>query len=114
MKTLLICALRTPLPEALREIITRGSTSVDEREPTEVDASASLAEADRIVFWSSGDAVLSALAGRCAGLERPEGREAVVFITTDPAEKVTGLADAELFIWPRDEDRLVMAFMTGA
>jgi hypothetical protein len=114
MKTLLISGGKTPLPDAVRDVITRGSTSLDERKPGDVDAAASLADADRIVFWSAGDTATRALAIRCAGVERREGREAIVFITTDAGETVTGLSEFEHFIWPRDEDRLVMAFMTGA
>ena len=114
MKTLLISGRNAAVPDALRDVITRGSTSVDEREPTDVDASVLLADVDRIVFWSSGDSAIRALATRCAGIERGDRRDAIVFITTDAAERVTGLSEAELFIWPRDEDRLMMAFMTGA
>ena len=41
------------------------------------------------------------------------GREAIVFVTPDGAARLSGLGDDQVFEWPRDEDRLVMAFMTG-
>lgn len=38
-----------------------------------------------------------------------------VFVTPEAdAAPIEGLNPAELFVWPRDEDRLMMAFMTGA
>jgi hypothetical protein len=114
MKTLLIKGGDAPLPEALREVIVRGSTSIEERAPRQVNSSDSLDEADRLVFWSPGDRATRELAARCAAVERREGREAIVFVTTNEADAVPGLSQAELFVWPRDEDRLVMAFMTGA
>ena len=49
-----------------------------------------------------------------AKAEKRAGREAIVFVTTDAAESVEGLSEGEHFVWPRDEDRLIMAFMTGA
>ena len=114
MKTLLISGGERPLPDALREVIVRGSTSLDERRAPDVDAAESLGDADRIVFWSPGDAATRALAARYAEAEKRSGREAIVFIATEGAQAVAGLSDAELFFWPRDEDRLMMAFMTGA
>lgn len=114
MKTLLISGGDRPLPDALRAVIVRGSTSLDERRTPEVDAVESLARVDRIVFWSPGDGATHALATRCATAEKRDGREAIVFVTTDGNESIAGLSDSELFVWPRDEDRLVMAFMTGA
>lgn len=114
MKTLLISGGDAPVPDALRAVIARGSTSVDERRAPDVDPSASLDAADRIVFWSAGDTAVRALAAQCASVERREGREALVFVTTDSGDSVAGLSDTELYVWPRDEDRLIMAFMTGA
>jgi hypothetical protein len=114
MKTLLISGGERPLPDALREVIVRGSTSVDERRARDVDAAEPPGDVDRIVLWSPGDADTRALAARYAEAEKRTGREALVFITTEEAQAVAGLSDGELFFWPRDEDRLVMAFMTGA
>jgi hypothetical protein len=38
----------------------------------------------------------------------------IVYVTPDEGPAVAGLAASEVFVWPRDEDRLKMAFMTGA
>ena len=39
----------------------------------------------------------------------------IVFVTPDPAEATSvGLAANEVYVWPRDEDRLEAAFLTGA
>jgi len=110
---LLILGGDTPLPDPVRDIFARGSTSLEERAASDVDAYASVANADRVVFWSAGDEATRALAMRCASAA-PEGREAVVFVTPDGARHLPGLGDEQVFEWPRDEDRLVMAFMTGA
>lgn len=114
MKSLLISG-GTEIPAALREIVARGSTAIIERRPDDVNAEGSMDEADRVVFWAtSGDSDLQALAKRFAHAEKRERREVVVFITPDPDLHVAGLSPNEVFVWPRDEDRLTMAFMTGA
>lgn len=113
MKTLLISG-STPVPDGVRETIARGSTSLTERRPSEVAPGAAL-DADRVVFWAAGDdASLRALAERCARAETSARREAIVYVTPDADPQVPGLAAHEVFVWPRDEDRLKMAFMTGA
>lgn len=113
MKTLLISG-GTPLPAAIRETIERGSTSLIEKRAGDVDPETAL-DVDRVVFWATnGDDELRTLAERCARAERRERREALVFVTPDDHPKVSGLAANEVFVWPRDEDRLTMAFMTGA
>ncbi len=39
----------------------------------------------------------------------------IVLVTSEGnAAPTEGLTPAELFIWPRDQDRLTMAFATGA
>ena len=55
MKTLLITGGGAPLPDALRGVIARGSTSLEERRAEDVDPSAALSDADRVVFWTAGD-----------------------------------------------------------
>jgi hypothetical protein len=113
MKTLLISG-RSPVPDAVRQVVEKGSTSVHERRADEVSAEASL-EADRVVFWAtSRDGELRDLAARCARAEARERREVIVYVTPDVAPDVPGLAPNEVFVWPRDEDRLKIAFMTGA
>jgi hypothetical protein len=114
VKTLLIRGGDTPVPDHVREVIVRGSTSVEERTVSDVEASSSIAGADRIVFWSEGDDATRALAAKCASNENPEGKEAIVFVTPDGGGRLAGLGREQVFEWPRDEDRLVMAFMTGA
>lgn len=113
MQTLLISG-STPVPDPVRETIERGSTSLVERRASDVAADTAL-DADRVVFWATnGDAQLRELAERCARAEKRERREVIVFVTPDADATVSGLEPHELFLWPRDEDRLKMAFMTGA
>src|SRR5687768_16032356 len=78
MKTLLIHG-STPVPPAVREVITRGSTSLEERPAA--DVSAEHLNADRIVFWAEpGDEDLRALAARCARTEARTGRQVIVYV----------------------------------
>jgi hypothetical protein len=114
MKTLVIRGA-SPLPETLREVITRGSTSVSERRVADVANEEPRLDADRIVFWAdAADHQVRAVAERYVRAEQAERKEKLVFVTTDGATAAAGLAPAECFTWPRDEDRLTMAFMTGA
>jgi hypothetical protein len=115
MKTLLISGGSVPLPGTLREVIARGSTSLNERRAADIDPSTALSEVDRVVFWaSSGDAAIHDLAERFARAEKTSRREALVFVTDAGERPVPGLSDTEFFVWPQDEDRLTMAFLTGA
>ena len=116
MKTLLIRGNDAP-PDPLRDVITRGSTALQERRISEVNADeTTLGDVDRIVFWAAtDDAAVRALARKYARLERAQRREAIVFVTSQGSNMhVPGLSPHEVFEWPRDEDRLKMAFMTGA
>jgi hypothetical protein len=68
------------------------------------------------VFWGApGDRAVAA-AARAYLADPPAARgDLVVFVTPgEPAPAIAGLAANELFVWPRDEDRLKMTFMTGA
>jgi hypothetical protein len=115
MKTLLISGGVTPLPDTLRDVITRGSTAVEQRRATDLAPGASMPDADRIVFWTTGsDPALRQLASRYAKAEQAERREKIVFVTTQPGDRVPGLSTTEIFVWPQDQDRLTMAFLTGA
>ena len=115
MKTVLISGGNVPLPDTLRDVISRGSTSVDERTAADVNSSGSLAGADRVVFWaSSGDDAIRALAVQYARANMGERKDGIVFVTTASTADVPGLAETDVFVWPRDEDRLTMAFLTGA
>ena len=114
MRTLLIAGA-DPLPPGLRELIDRGSTSV--REQRSIDPSAALpSDFDRIVIWASrNDTALQSLARRYGQQEAAERREMIVFVTPDSAEAAAvGLPANEVYVWPRDEDRLEAAFLTGA
>lgn len=115
MKTVLISGARA-MPAQLRDLVERGSTSLQTHGPRDLDDAAALS-ADRIVFWSSGeeDDDLRVVAERLARAEARERREALVFVTTESnLERPASVSDNEFFVWPRDEDRLRMAFLTGA
>ena len=112
MKTLLISG-SPPLPSALRDLIARGSTSLEERRAKDTNTDAGL-DADRVVFWAAAsDDDVRALAATLARAEARERCEVIVFVSAD-GSGVDGVAANETFVWPRDEDRLKMAFMTGA
>jgi hypothetical protein len=115
MKTLVITAGDTALPAELEQVIARGSTAVERRRAADVPPGAALPDADRVVFWSpQPDAAVTQLAGRYAQAERKARKEVVVFVTATPGEAIAGLGATERFVWPQDQDRLTMAFMTGA
>jgi hypothetical protein len=115
MKTLLITGKGAPVPGALRDVIARGSTSLAERRADEVAAAAPATHLDRVVFWAAeADPSLRELASRYARLERAERQEIVVYVTTMADDSVPDLSPDEVYVWPQDEDRLMMAFMTGA
>ncbi len=112
MKTLLIRG-SAPVPDALRDLIGRGSTSVQEQRAADVRPGAGL-DVDRVVFWAArADDDLRDMAKALARDEARQRREVIVFVSPDGVY-VDGLADTESFVWPGDEDRLKMAFMTGA
>jgi hypothetical protein len=110
VKTLLISG-STPVPGKLVEIIERGSTSV--ARGTAVDVSRQTF--DRIVFWAGPfDRALADAARTLATREAREHREAIVFVCEGEAGPLDGVPANEQYVWPQDEDRLEMAFMTGA
>lgn len=112
MRTVIVRG-RTPLPEALRDVIERGSTSVHE---CRVPGPTPLAtDVDRVVYYLAGDdADVVASARQAVSVERRDGAEKLVYVMGDGAPAVEGLAPAECFRWPADEDRLKMAFLTSA
>ena len=113
MTTVVICG-DTPLPEELRVLIERGSTAVVIRGAAEL-ADAPVVEGDRVVFWSGGDEpALSRLAGRYAQRERTDRRERLLFVSAEGAPAPADVRPDEVFVWPRDDDRLKMAFLTSA
>ena len=114
MKTLVILG-RDPLPAAVRDVVERGSTSVVERRVAEVAASRPPADADRVVFWAApGDGEVADLARAYSRGASPERKDTLIVISPDSAASMPGVQASEVFVWPRDEDRLKMAFMTGA
>ncbi len=115
MKTLLISGGETAPPASLVDLLTRGSTSFEQRRAADLADADSLTDADRVVFWSDrDDAAMAAVAARYRRAERAERREAIVFVTASPSTPPAALPNTETYVWPQDEDRLTMAFMTGA
>ena len=115
MKTVLISGTGASAPAPLVELLTRGSTSLEQRSAADLAGQDSLLDADRIVFWSAGnDSTLGEVAARYRRSERAEGREAIVFITAAGTSSVTALPNTETYVWPQDRERLEMAFLTGA
>jgi hypothetical protein len=115
MKTVLITG-NAPVPAQLRQLLERGSTSFFEQRAVDLRNAAPI-EADRVVFWSiAGEPDIRQLAEQYAKAEAVEHRESLVFVTTDTASAAvpTDLSPTEWYVWPRDEDRLKMAFLTGA
>ena len=112
MRTVIVRG-RVALPEPLREMIENGSTLLHECHvpgPTPLPR-----DVDRIVFFMAGDdADVMAAARQAARAERQDRAEKLVFVTTGQVGAIEGLAPNEVYAWPGDEDRLKMAFMTGA
>ena len=113
MRTVIVRG-RAALPGPLREMIEHGSTSFQECHvpgPTPLPR-----DVDRIVFFSEGnDPDVTAAARQAARAERKDRAEKLVFVSSGTAAaKVEGLSPNEHYAWPADEDRLKMAFMTGA
>lgn len=101
------------VPEALRDVIERGSTSVQECRvpgPTPLPR-----DVDRVVYYLAGpDPDVMASARQAVSSERGEGAEKLVYVMAGDAPGIDGLAPSECFRWPADEDRLKMAFLTTA
>ena len=115
MKTILISA-KTRVPDPLRDIVARGSTTLENRQANDVDlAVIDKAAPDRIVFWqSTGEDEVGKLAHALAKRDPRHAITAIVFVASGAAEIPSSLAPDQVFVWPHDEDRLKMAFMTGA
>lgn len=114
MKTLLIVG-GTPVPAGLREIVERGSTSFLEQRAADLEGQPAL-DVDRVVFWSDGtDQAVRSLAETYGRAEAADRRERVVFVSAGAVGSMAApaLPPDELFVWPHDEDRLKMAFLTG-
>ena len=112
MRTVIVRG-RAAVPDALRDVIERGSTSVQECRvpgPTPLPR-----DVDRVVYFLAGaDADVLASARQAVSAEHVDGAEKLVYVLADDAPGVDGLSPTECFRWPADEDRLKMAFMTSA
>ena len=112
MRTVIVRG-RAAVPDALRDVIERGSTSVQECRvpgPTPLPR-----DVDRVVYFLAGaDADVLASARQAVSAEHVDGAEKLVYVMADDAPGVDGLSPTECFRWPADEDRLKMAFMTSA
>jgi hypothetical protein len=116
MRVLLIHGNRD-VPPPLRELIARGSTELHERRLADpVDSPGSTPDIDRVVFWgASDDSALLAATRPYLNLPPAARGDRIVFVSPEAeSAPAPGLAPNEHFVWPRDEDRLKMAFMTGA
>jgi hypothetical protein len=114
MKTAIVTGTGS-VPGELRDLVEKGSTSlVEHRLDALADGAQLRLDADRIVFWTaSPHAAITEMARRYARREAAERREVIVFVTADGVA-APALPPNECFVWPRDEDRLKMAFLTGA
>jgi hypothetical protein len=114
MRVLLISG-RAFVPRPLRDILERGSTSLFERHADELRGAPPRLDVDRVVFWAGGDdEAVRTVADAYVGAGERERRDKLVFVTDPGGRAIAGLSPDEQFVWPRDEDRLRMAFMTGA
>ena len=115
MRTVLISSdARVPAP--VREIVERGSTALQDRRAAEVHVpSLERDRPDRVVlFETSRDNTLRDIARTLVRDDPRDAATQVVFVTAAGAEPPPALGPDQVFVWPRDEDRLKMAFMTGA
>jgi hypothetical protein len=115
MRTLLVSG-RDPVPSALREIVVAGSTSTDEVSATDLRTFISREGfgVDRVVFWAGrSDPDVRSVALSYAVTAGPERPKTVVFITAADESALDGLTREEMHVWPRDEEKLKMIFMTG-
>ena len=114
MRTLVILG-DLPLPAGLREIIERGSTSVVEKAAAELAGRRANEDVDRVVIWGNQTAgELTRLAHEYSRGASPEQRNSLIVIAPDSSVRTADVSPVnEVFVWPRDEDRLKVAFMTG-
>jgi hypothetical protein len=112
MKVVLISGSMPP-PEGLRAMVARGSTALVERAAGDAGGGDE-SDADRVVFWAArGDEAVRDLAERY-GRATDRRADFIVFVAEAGAAAPVGLSATERFEWPADEDRLRMAFETGA
>jgi hypothetical protein len=100
----------------LLELIGRGSTILETRRASEIDATAARrASLDRIVFWGPpADPSVPEMAGEYAQSRGVEGQSSLMCVTPENGVVPDDLPAESIFVWPRDLDRLRMAVLTGA
>lgn len=116
MRVLLVSG-RTPVPADLRHVLERGSTSLEAIGAADLRTYVSREGlgVDRVVFWAGhDDQDIRTLAWNYATAAGAERRDTVFLVAAQPTEPVDGMTGDEVFVWPRDEDRLKLLFMTGA
>ena len=106
MKTILVSSAR--VPDDLHDILKRGSTTLDSLPVRDADpGKISRLSPDRVVFWhETGDRDVEILADAMARRDPGEAATAIVFISSGTAGIGQWLAPDQVFIWPKDEDRL--------
>jgi hypothetical protein len=114
MMTLLIYGESQP-PEALREILRKGSTAVDEVSTTELSTFVSRDGfgVDRVVVWAApDDQAVRALATNYA-ISEGERRGLIYITPAGCSSRPAGVAPDRCLSWPEEEDKLRLFFMTG-
>lgn len=116
MKTVLIRGREAP-PRELVDIVRQGSTSLDEISTRDLATFTSRESfgADRLVFWSGHeDADVRTLALNYTAVEDDLRAQRIVFVTAQPTEApLDGMTREEVLVWPRDEEKIRMLFMTA-
>lgn len=114
MKTLLIHGDSEP-PETLREIVSNGSTTVDEVSTKELSTFVSREGfgVDRVVVWAApDDQAVRALATNYAASD--EQRTGLIYVTpSDCGSRPAGVTPDRCLSWPEEEDKLRVFFMSG-
>jgi hypothetical protein len=114
MKTLLIRGDSDPPPE-VRQIVTSGSTSVDEVSTRDLSTFVSREGfgVDRVVVWAApDDRAVRALATNYSA-EADSPGEMVYVTPADCATTPAGVQRDRCLSWPDDEDKLRLLFQTG-
>ncbi len=117
MKTLFVRGHHPP-PAELLDIIGNGSTSLDVISAQELVTYVSREGlgVDRLVLWAAdSEPDVRSLAANYGSAAGAESRRSVFYVTVSETERPPeGLGPESVFVWPRDADKLKMAFMTGA
>jgi hypothetical protein len=115
MRTLLITD-REPVPAKLRHILAEGSTELDEVSAHDLVTYVSQGAlgVDRLVFWAGrGDLAVRTLALNYATAEDRDHQQTIFFIAAEPSAPIDGLTPDQMLVWPTDEDKLKLLFLTG-